>query len=51
MYVLATGRHKHQTRFAMNGLLILPICNTFKFGTKAFLFSTITSWNFRIYND
>ena len=29
----------------MNGLLILPNCNTAKFGTKAFLYSTITSWN------
>ena len=51
MYVLATGRHNHQTRFAIKGLLILPICNTSKFGTKAFSSSTITSWNFRIYND
>ena len=46
LYNLATGRHNHQTRFAMNGLLILPNCNTAKFGTKAFLYSTITSWNF-----
>ena len=46
LYNLATGRHNHQTRFAKNGLLILPNCNTAKFGTKAFLHSTITSWNF-----
>ena len=36
---LATGRHNHQTRFAMNGLLLLPNCNTVKFGTKDFLYS------------
>ena len=41
----ATGRYNHQTKFAMNGLLILPNCNTAKFGTKAFLYSTITFWN------
>ena len=45
LYNLATARHNHQTRFAMNGLSILPSCNTSKFGTKAFLYSTITSWN------
>ena len=33
LYNLATGRHNHQTRFAMNGLLILPTCNTAKFST------------------
>ena len=42
---LATGRHNHQTRFAMNGFLIRPNCNTAKFGTKAFWYSTIISWN------
>ena len=46
LYNLATGRHNHQTRlFAMNGLLILPNCTATKFDTKAFLYSTITSWN------
>ena len=34
-----------QTRFAVNGLLIQPNYNTAKFGTKAFLYSTITFWN------
>ena len=29
----------------MNGLLILPNFNTTKFGTKAFLYFTITFWN------
>ena len=45
LYISATGRHNHQTRFAMNVLVILPSCNTTKFGTKAFSYSTITSWN------
>ena len=45
LYNLATDRHNHQTRYAMNGLLILPNCDTAKFGTKASLYSTITSWN------
>ena len=45
LYNLATGRQNHQIRFDMNGLLILPNCNTTKFGTKAFLYSKITSWN------
>ena len=36
LYDLATGRHNHQTRFAMNGLLKLPNYNTAKFGTKTF---------------
>ena len=40
LYILATGRHNHQTRFAINGLLILLSCNTSKFGTKDFLYST-----------
>ena len=54
LYTLATGRYNHETRFAMNGLLILPNCNTTKFGKKAFLYSRITSWNlifhFSIFN-
>ena len=45
LYNLATGRHNRQTRLAMNGLLILANCNTDKFSAKAFLCSTITSWN------
>ena len=43
LYNLATGRHNPQTKFAMNGLLILPNYSTAKFGTKAFLSSTIAS--------
>ena len=42
---LATGKHNHQTRVAINGLLILSSCNASKFGTKAFLYSAITPWN------
>ena len=45
LYNLATDRRNHQTRYAMNGLLILPNRNTAKFSTKASLYSTITSWN------
>ena len=46
LYILVTGRHNHQTRFAMiNLLLMLPGCSTSKFGTKAFLYSVIASWN------
>ena len=45
LYILATGRYNHQTRFTMNDLLIRTSCHTSKFGTKAFLYSTITSWN------
>ena len=45
LYNLAAGRHNHQTRFAMNGLLILPNYNTDLFGTKAFLYFRISSWN------
>ena len=45
LYILATGRHNHQTIFAINGLLILYSCNVSNFGTKAFLYSTIISWN------
>ena len=36
LYNLATGRHNHQRRFTMNGLLVLTNSNTAKFGTKAF---------------
>ena len=35
LYNLATGRHNHKTRFAINGLLILPNCNTAQFSAKA----------------
>ena len=44
--ILLTGRHKHTTRFAINGLLILSSCNTSKFDTKAVLYFTITSGNY-----
>ena len=44
--ILATIGHNCQTRFAMNGLLILPSRNTSKFSMKAFLYFTITSRNF-----
>ena len=40
-----SARHDHQTRLAMNGPLILPNCNTAKCCAKAFLYSTISSWN------
>ena len=42
LYNLATGRYNHQTKFALNNIN----CNTAKFGTKAFLYSRITSWIF-----
>ena len=58
LYNLVTGRHNHQTRFAMNGLLILPNCNTAKFDKIAFFLfhnyfleffpSFVSEKNFRI---
>ena len=40
-----SARHDHQIRFAMNGPLILPNCNTAKCCAKAFFYSAISSWN------
>ena len=51
LYNLATGGHNHQTRFAMNGSSILPNCNTTKFATKAFLYSTIIWIHFFPWNS
>ena len=38
LYILANCRHNHQARFAIDGLLMLPSCNTSKFGTEVFLY-------------
>ena len=46
MYTLAIDKHSHDTRYACNDLLPIPTCNTLKYGTRAFVFSTIPSWSF-----
>ena len=45
VYLFAND-HNYNTRFASNGLLKILTNNTSIYGTKSFITSTITSWNF-----
>ena len=46
IFFLASSTHKQNTRFASHSLLLKPRCNTPKYGTNAFVASTIASWRF-----
>ena len=45
VFILASNTQEQSTRFASHCLLIKPTCNISKYGTDAFVASTITSWN------